>query len=1411
MEVRNTFVGGKMDLDSDERLIPKGFFREAQNIDILNNSEGNVGAIRKIKSNKLILSLELSNAKTIGSYGDSSNENLYFFIHSDSKDLVVEYNTDSDSHTVLLESNTTTGVLNFSTNFLITGIVKIYNEDSKKDLLVWTDNNNPIRIINISRSKTYTVDGFTEDDISLIKKPPLRAPNIGYSFESNTSLESLQDKFIAFAYRYKYIDGEYSALSSFSYYAFEPKDLKIDYSTFENKGMVNAFNAYTVSMNTGSHNVTDIELVYKESGSNAVYLIESFNKDNLNLSDNIEDGFSFKFSNNKLYRQLAEDELFRRFDNVPNKAECVEYIGNRLVFSNYEEGFDLVDSNNNSIDVDFRVELESNETFEEDIPFTLNTTKSISIDLQNQDLSKGKVISILFDLKSEDDDYFGKYKTQIDFSLNTDYDSVSDLTSSDEFVSFITEVLTNSFSNTENSIPPDNYTTKEVTSFSFTYSSPDIIIITIPKIKYTTITTTITVETTVVTNTTVTIDGGEPSTTTESDTDTIVSDSTDNVTIIDSTETTTVVSDPVTTTNEASETVVTVIETITTVVTTVGAPTITSIEYDDWVWSDSENVFVKISNSGANRSVKTNRDYELGIIYLDEYNRSSSVLTCENNGISVAQYLSDFQNRFKVKIYNKAPADAVRYKFAIKQNRYTYYNIFGLNFYVDKEYVWVKLEGSDKDKVKTGDTLFVKSDTSGIIGKTTEVRVLEVTVQEENFITGNAFDEETGAVVVGGDNEIIEPAGTYMKIKPSGFNMVYNSNTFDEEEEHIASHSGYPTVTIAPIRNNLALKINNNAYIRIRIQSHTERTGRYIDYETEHVSNNSYDNFRDFYANEIGFRDLYIPEEDRGDQTTESQKYIKVYDEGTGVRFETGLDGGGNKRRTTDITVTVFFRNPENDTADIIFESKPVDANINVFFETSEVFDIVNGLHTGNVNNQTTSTPSEVLLGWFNCYVMGNGIESISYLDAFNENYLNIDLRPTTTTIEEFSKKRRFADLTNSEPYNESSNYNGLNEFNLYRINYKDDIDKKYGPVHKLIARDTNLIIFQEDKVSYVLIKKSIVTNADGTTSLTTTDSFFGNQISYKGEFGIGSQPESIAFNDFHIYWIDSKRGAALRLSNSGIDKITTGVKGYFREKLKSYKGRIFGAYDQENDLYFVTLGNQNLSYSPIIKGWTSFHSFIPENMIGVNSLFFSFKNGDLYRHNVNNIGFGEFYGIQYKSFVKTVFNEANNQDKIYKTITTESSSPWETILKTNLSNSTITKNEYNKRESRWFAYTRKSEDSSSLEGSTHGTGIIQDINGLEVEFKLLNDMISIGDKLYQVYNNITDEIGIIDSIQDNKITVSAFINAPNFDAFCFGKKDSRIEGAAMRGYVLEVTLEDDSEDQNELFAVSCNVVKSYL
>jgi len=42
------------------------------------------------------------------------------------------------------------------------------------------------------------------------------------------------------------------------------------------------------------------------------------------------------------------------------------------------------------------------------------------------------------------------------------------------------------------------------------------------------------------------------------------------------------------------------------------------------------------------------------------------------------------------------------------------------------------------------------------------------------------------------------------------------------------------------------------------------------------------------------------------------------------------------------------------------------------------------------------------------------------------------------------------------------------------------------------------------------------------------------------------------------------------------------------------------------------------LTYSDSAAGWPSFYSFIPDWMIGMNNYFYTFKGGNLYRHNVN-------------------------------------------------------------------------------------------------------------------------------------------------------------------------------------------------
>ena len=156
MKLKNTFVQGKMNKDLDERLLPKGQYPHAENIRLSNSEASDVGAIENVLGNKSLTTLGLTNAVCIGSFSDDSNQKIYWFITADEKDVVMEYDfTQSPENglSTVLESPT---VLNFSTEHLITGVVKIINGEQDKDLLVWTDDLNQPRCVNIARFKNYT-------------------------------------------------------------------------------------------------------------------------------------------------------------------------------------------------------------------------------------------------------------------------------------------------------------------------------------------------------------------------------------------------------------------------------------------------------------------------------------------------------------------------------------------------------------------------------------------------------------------------------------------------------------------------------------------------------------------------------------------------------------------------------------------------------------------------------------------------------------------------------------------------------------------------------------------------------------------------------------------------------------------------------------------------------------------------------------------------------------------------------------------------------------------------------------------------------------------------------------------------------------------------------------------------------
>lgn len=244
-------------------------------------------------------------------------------------------------------------------------------------------------------------------------------------------------------------------------------------------------------------------------------------------------------------------------------------------------------------------------------------------------------------------------------------------------------------------------------------------------------------------------------------------------------------------------------------------------------------------------------------------------------------------------------------------------------------------------------------------------------------------------------------------------------------------------------------------------------------------------------------------------------------------------------------------------------------------------------------------------------------------------------------------------------------------------------------------------------------------------------------------------------------------------------------------------------------------MSQYTLTFSEQNKGWTSFWSYRPDALARLNDRFYTIKNGQLWLHNdADNPIRNNFYGVQYNSSIKTVFNDAMADDKVFKTLILEANQKWAATFKTNLTESTIAAPEFNTRESRQFSFIRKNEAAGSLRGNAaQGIGVVVSVTGFAVAFNRIPDLVSVGDQLYQINVEAQELIGLITDIDraTRTITVDAFVTVPVVGYYAYAKKNSRVEGEETRGYYLEVTLTNNDTEEGNLFAVSTETSKSYV
>jgi len=1203
-----------MNKDLDERLVPNGQYRDAQNIQVSTSEGSDVGAVENILGNtKKNLrstgpdvfwqsSFGLQNPVCIGVVKDSQNEKIYWFLNSadSSTDAIVEYDqTTGIVAPILVDVN---GVLNFNKLNLITGV------NILEGLLYWTDNLNEPRVINIATFKAGSTDfvtqthvyGATRDfiasDITVIKKAPdspltaeafpslysgvgtgitpvnpvsfslsMDAISVGTtvgvswvgnpiswtglidpsvvitvdienedgsinSYQITGTLSSIgsisalltvqsasaeipnsttgwsmliieddpifKNDFPRFSYRYKFTDGRYSTYAPFTLPAFVAGEFKYLSRDGNNEGMNSVIRKINISgFPTIPKDVEEVEVLYKGTSSNNVYVIETFDYD---------DVASFDITSSVLGPVIESSQLLRLYDNVPKKAKAQEVVGNRIIYGNYLHNYDVPES-------------------------------SISVSAA--------------------------------------------------------------------------YTASAHTNLGF------------------------------------------------------------------------------------------------------GLP-----------------------------SVKTNREFQVGVTFIDESGRESPVFTSNSGSIAVESADSVNTNAISASV-NSIPSWASYYKYYIKNSTPEYYNL-ALDRYYDAidGSVWLSFPSSERNKLSEGRYMYLKKqhDSSKAVSVNNKYKILDISNEAPSFLTNvpeplaryDGFTNLAGDFVVGNkqvtflgptnandpvffsgfkrDNtvqfilasgassfeyEIYSggPTAAIVAVNSVDYNVyeVYLKQPLREDDAWLASMPPQEDITIAvsdivtknlpELQGRFFAKVSPNATFYDSIPKAFASTG--ADYLLDFYSNvNAYGQTRPFPP-ELDWNDQY--NDNNYDPTApgfglkngtdffnlfysgkpywfglysnsvEAKTWAALQKPGTRIKFvqsngsisddfyvvlkvENGVGTYGQvstydrdgSSPTGDPDTTGFFgkftlNRPYTDTGDVnaagiqvyreriktsttllsssnpaIFETEPYElVDLDIYFEASEAIDKT---VTGPGVNKT--------LDWFNCYSFGNGVESDRIRDDFNAPTIGKGVRVSSTIEEPYREERRATGLIFSGIFNSISGVNNTNQF-LIAESITKDLNPTYGSIQKLHARDTDLIALLEDKCFKILANKDALFNADGNTNVTSNANVLGQTIPFVGEYGISKNPESFASFGFRAYFTDKARGAVMRLSRDGLTDISDkGMSYFFQDGLKTnVNPNIIGAYDSDAGSYNVVVGGEGVSFKEKSDGWNTRLSYDPEAGISLNKEDFTF------------------------------------------------------------------------------------------------------------------------------------------------------------------------------------------------------------
>ena len=1238
-EIEKKFLSGRMNKDVDKRLVGDGEYLDAVNVTV-NTSEGStIGAAQNPYGNEKIADINtilqarglssISNPIVIGALPYEAMNLIYWFVTSDNFDGIFEYNELTGDTVLVLGS--TTGQLNFNGRYIITGVNYVYNENGS--LLFWTDGYNPPRRINISRCKTYNIsDPKISDDINVVLRPPLSAPYIKLSNNGSVGQRpnNLEQKFLYFSYRFKYVDNEYSAMSPYSAVSFQPKGFAIDIDTGENKGMVNIFNQANVTFETGNQFVKEIQLLVRDTSGLNVRIVDSFNKDELGISDN--SSYEFTFMNNKTYAALPADQTTRLFDNVPLLASAQEIIGNRLIYGDYTQFRDIVSCDNQFININYKVDYQSEsvgnlpkQTFRSDRDYEVGivygddygrittvltsndsnssnaNTNSVYIPPANSSTANSLSVTInspapcwatnyRFFVKQAKSDYYNIFPRTFIKSGNYRYFLINEADRDKIIVNGY--IIFKTFDN------GPTHSNKQFKVLELDYKAANFIPGTISleglyfKIKADATDTFLSAVVQQIFTENKSGKGPRPNTCGGDATQTPVDDRVFDVSGA--------VYYPANGINTSS----------------IPYPYV----YCDVAQStslDDVRITIEIINSTQFRwTTDVAQSWWLADLNLD-----TIFITLATGNTDIKIYFDSDGSQW-------SPQYNVGDKFV--------FNVRGIGSYAG-----------------------TPMQPGGVRG-----------LPPSSPLVGNT-SSYGGHVILKGPGEIFPGASISINILNDGpsnnapgqnaSSMSWtSSNYYKDIEEWFWQSGAYATFNQNTSSNNNVLA--TAVTFRYGVENTNNSLTQVSNSISQVASGDKYMLIRGFGDNDICYRNL-IQAELKVTQTPPNKQLIAEtvpnesdldifhelshtypidagkhlvlwhYDTSTSDILGTKLSNLDHKfphyysvgdlvyvRSTNPIAIPIGFYQvvltPDRYTVVINLAypgtSQPgaiafnsTDQDQTAFFNAAKVM----------INNSAFKNSD------YNAFAYGNGLESYRILDDYNAPRMDYSLR-ASTIIEDYEEEHKYASLTYSGLYRGDSSINRLNEFNLSIANFKN-LDKSFGPVRKLFARDTDLLVLHQDKITSVYYGKNLLVDAVGGSQVASVPEVLGTQIASQSEYGISDNPESFAVWSNNYYFADARRGVVLMMTGFDVVEISeNGMRDYFIDFFSlAPNTQKLGGYDPHNQTYMISGNNieRNSCRTSITPGVRT----VPGTTLGQSYFMFNINSTTSWTVELVDIGFG--------------------------------------------------------------------------------------------------------------------------------------------------------------------------------------------